>query len=112
MNQIKCRKSTVQEYQCQILVKTPFIRKNSIGDIFGKKVSVDACLVKELFWLWDKGIKTVGCCCGKHINTAKKTSAYIQVSTNCIKKMKRLGYKENKNYRFNPCNSFIPKTKL
>ena len=76
-----------------------------------KSISFDACLVKELFWLWDMGIETVGCCCGKHTN-CEKDLAYIQVKEKFILKMKRLGYKEDINYKQKPCNSFIPKSEL
>jgi hypothetical protein len=68
------------------------------------------CLARELFYLWDLGIITTGCCCGHHEGENGENS-YIGVLEKFIPKMKELGYK----VRFNPCrpkdeDSFIPKT--
>lgn len=92
-----CRKSHCQEYECCVV---------------HNGISFDACLAKELFWLWDMGIETVGSCCGKHINSDKNVASYIQVKDEYIDKMKELGYIEDKNYKHNPCNSFKPKLNL
>ena len=58
---------------------------------WGKEVEFDACLAKELFSLWDKGIRTTGCCCGMHANS-KANSGYIGVLESDINRMKMLGY--------------------
>lgn len=94
---MKCRSSKVQNYGCTVMKK---------------QICFDACLAKELFLLWDKGIETTGCCCGKHSN-CKPDMSYIGVENKYISKMKKLGYK----VRFNSCrpgdeDSFIPKTKF
>ena len=92
---IPCRKSKVQEYECQV----------SSGGI-----SFDACLAKELFYLWDNGIETTGCCCGRHSN-CHKSMAYIGVKFKHIDKMKSWGYRVAVNpMRPNDEDSFIPKT--
>lgn len=104
MKQIPCRKSKVQCYECQVSRKIPFEEN--------KRISFDACLSRELFYLWDKGIETTGSCCGKHVNL-KKGMAYIGVIKEDIPKMKELGYKVAFNHiRPNDEDSFIPKTKL
>ena len=106
---MKCRKSTTAGYECNVFIKPPFIVKDICGEVKEKQlVSFDACLAKELFWLWDQGIKTIGSCCGKHIDC--KIGGFIQVAEEHIIKMKELGYEEDKNYKYKPCNSFIPKS--
>lgn len=94
---IECRKSMVQEYQCQVV---------------HNGIAFDACLSKELFFLWDQGITTTGCCCGKHSNDPIGFG-FIGVIPEDIQKMKELGYV----VRLNPMrpeddDSFYPKTKL
>jgi len=92
---VKCRESTVQEYGCCVV-------KNGI--------SFDACLAKELFWLWDQGIVTIGSCCGKHVNSPSNSS-YISVDKKQIQIMKILGYKvRTNNLHPEREDSFIPKT--
>jgi len=98
----KCRKSEVQEYGCQVCKKT-FFSKDRL-------ICFDKCLTDELFYLWDMGIITTGCCCGGHKGVDREM-AYIGVEFKFITKMKELGYK----VRFNPMrlkdeDSFIPKT--
>lgn len=74
-----------------------------------KYINIDKCLIHEIIDLWEKGIKTTGCCCG-HGDSNK---AYIGVETTSILKMKQLGY----TIHYNSCrpkdeDSFIPKTVL
>lgn len=74
-----------------------------------KCVSIDKCLLPEIIQLWEKDIKTTGCCCGHD----RKDMAFIGVQEKYIPKMKELGYE----VYFNSCrpedeDSFIPKTKL
>jgi hypothetical protein len=100
MKGIPCRKSNCQSYQCQVCVKAPFDEYRDSGS---KKemIAFDACLAKELFYLWDNGIKTIGSCCGGHID-CDESRGYIQVADKDIKKMEKLGYKHQKNqYNFN-----------
>ncbi len=99
--EVKCRKSKTQEYQCSVMVKAPWKSSKNF-------ISFDACLAKELFFLWDKGIETTGCCCGKHYKR-KNDIPYISVFPKYVDKMIKLGYnsinKEKKDH-------FILKTKL
>ena len=50
-------------------------------------VVVDECLKNEVCFLWQNGIRTMGCCCGHN-----KELGYIQVVEEDIEKMKQLGY--------------------
>ena len=107
MNKIQfpCRKSKLQEYDCQVFTKPRWKSSHNV-------IGFDKCLANELFHLWDLGIITTGCCCGNHIED-KINSSYIGVQEKFILKMKELGYK----VRYNPCrskdkDSFIPKTNL
>lgn len=95
------RKSKVQCYECQA---------TSYAEPLGKRVSFDACLAKELFYLWDKGIKTTGSCCGRHAGDVEG-HAYIGVAEEHINTMKDLGYA----VKHNSCrpfaqDSFMPKS--
>jgi len=97
---IPCRKSTIQNYQCEAIIMNPFTNKMN---------SIDVCMIKEIMYLWDNGIQTTGCCCGKHLNLPDNSS-FIGVTFDCIDKMKELGYE----VRFNECrpddeDSFVPK---
>ena len=73
-------KSNVQTYECQVM-----------NYFNGKLIAYDGCLWQELKYLWSNGIKTIGCCCGHHINSLPDSS-YIQVADDCIEKMLELGY--------------------
>jgi len=99
----KCEDSYVQEYNCVIELKSLWADKN---------ICIDSCLLKEIEYLWGKGIVTTGCCCGKHINSPENSS-FIGVEEDFIPLMKQLGYQ----VRFNPCrindeDSFVPKFSL
>lgn len=50
-------------------------------------ICVDACLEREIKYLWSIGISTTGCCCGHN-----KVDGYIGVIDEDISKMKRLSY--------------------
>ena len=101
MRQFKCRKSIVQEYGCTVCTK-PFFSK-------GKLICFDKCLADELFYLWDLGIITTGCCCGHH-KGLDGSHSYIGVDKKFIPQMKKLGYKVRFNdMRPNDEDSFIPK---
>ena len=54
----------------------------------GHSVFVDECLVEEVRKLHEKGISTIGCCCGH----GDPDLEYIQVHPNCVKTMLSLGY--------------------
>lgn len=73
-----------------------------------KTVSIDRCLLYEVSLLWERGIKTTGCCCGHG-----KAPAYISVKEEFTDVMKRLGYKPIKNeLRPEDRTMFKPQTHL
>lgn len=90
---IKC--CDIQTYGCQ--------------ELLSNNVCVDKCLSPEIKFLWGKGIKTLGCCCGHHTNSPKN-SGYIQVEDKYVQQMKDMGYK----YSVNEFGKIIfkPKTKF
>ena len=51
-------------------------------------ISVDVCMVVDLKNLWDKGIRTVECCCGHN-----RVDGYIAVDDKSIPLMLEMGYK-------------------
>lgn len=69
-------------------------------------LGIDKCLVDEIKFLWDNGIRTLECCCGHNI-----TEGYIAVDDDSIEKMKSLGYLLRINH-LNPDtkNEFKPKS--
>jgi len=107
-NNLKCRRSVIQEYGCMVCVRPPWESSH-------KWIGFDMCLAKELFYLWDLGIITTGSCCGCHTYENEKVEngerSYIGVTEEFIPKMKELGYE----VRVNTCDptredSFVPKT--
>ena len=87
-------------YKCQIVVECP-----EYETVMGRKlttVGIDKCILKEMQYLWNQGIKTLGCCCGHKVQ-----SGYIQVKKSSIEKMKELGYELESNDRQ---DVFIPKS--
>lgn len=97
-----CRRSELQCYDCQVCVKPKWKSAH-------KLICFDMCLAQELFWLWDQGIITTGCCCGNHKGD-KGFNSYIGVEEMFIPKMKALGYRVRENHGRQ--DSFVPKTKL
>jgi len=98
-------------YNCKIKRLYPpknFIPYN-IGEGYKDSIDIDQCLEDEIKSLWDKGIKTTGCCCGHG-----RDLGFIQVTEDCINKMYELGYQ---NYIYEEefggterKDAFIPKT--
>lgn len=86
-------KEKSDNYSRAVEVTTPDfieITMNYSRKIPKKKISIDACLVPEIFDLWRRGIRTTGCCCGHNFQSEY---AYIGVVVKDIPKMKSLGYK-------------------
>lgn len=86
------------EYNCKTVTTIPphnFIKFNIIGDRTGDEmykdaIVLDACLEKEIQYLWSQGVYTTGCCCGHGTNVG-----CIQVRDESdILKMKELGYQQ------------------
>lgn len=76
-------------YNCKkwILKAPPKFIKCNCSDEYKDEIRVDMCVAAEVAWLWDKGIKTRGCCCGHG-----RELGFIQVTDNCIEQMRKLGY--------------------
>jgi len=105
----------VSAYNCKkITLKCP---KNlipvNIGEGFKTKITMDACISAEVYFLWKKGIRTMGCCCGHG-----RLLGFIQVVEDDITKMEELGYqhyiyqdrfggKERKDAFIPKCNKHI-----
>jgi len=73
-----------------------------------KTIGVDKCLADEILSLWDKGIKTRGCCCGHNL-----AYGYIQVEDEeDKKKMIELGYRKYYygGQQHKRDDAFLPKT--
>jgi len=50
-------------------------------------ICIDRCVSDEIQGLWDRGIRTTGCCCGHN-----KRAGYIGVIDEDIPAMKKIGY--------------------
>jgi hypothetical protein len=55
-------------------------------------ICIDPCIYDQILSLWDKGIITLGSCCGHN-----KYNAYVGVSNACVDKMLKMGYKRDLN---------------
>lgn len=77
-NKLLCKNSRVQEYTCEVSTEYGF--------------GVDKCLEAEVVELNCMDIKTIGCCCGNHVDS--RGNAYIQVTPTDVNKMKSLGYEQ------------------
>lgn len=103
-----CKNVNVGEYTNQTTLKVPTLLYNS-KYFSNEYICVDTCLVEEIIYLWDNGIRTTGCCCGHN-----KLIPYIGVIEEDVDKMIEMGYK----ILFNPngidnclrCDSFYPIT--
>lgn len=103
-------------YKCCVSLPMPEIIKKVRDDspLFcleqRESICVDKCIAAEIQSLWDRGIRTTGCCCGH----GKPELSYIGVVEEDIEKMKELGYKQTFDYdlKFTAefySKSFIPK---
>jgi len=73
----------------------------------GKMVCIDKCLLPEILFLWERGIKTTGCCCGHDL-----LPPYIGVKEEYYDKMLELEYKHRDTPPELDQMSFIPKTQF
>ena len=76
-------------------------RDNRVATGLSDKVSIDKCLIDEVQALWQKGIRTTGCCCGHN-----RRDPYIGVFPEDVQKMKDLGYQ----VQFNPYRPYAQDT--
>lgn len=75
----------------EVVVKIPDnidIRYNSPDRPNRQTVCIDECLADEIRYLWSKGVKTAGCCCGH----GEIKMASILVEKESIEIMRQLGY--------------------
>lgn len=108
---MKCEDIEFGTYGCVYNIVLPWLTKDPCNPEHPPEpyiAAIDKCLLPEILYLWEQGIKTTGCCCGH----GKKTP-YIGVEPKFIEQMISLGY----DVQFNPCrpgdnDTFFPKTKL
>lgn len=77
-------------YNCKKRIIYPpknFITYNCDSKKYKTNILVDECLADEIESLWNKGIRTAGCCCGHG-----KYLGFINVYQDDIEKMEHLGY--------------------
>lgn len=111
----KCLNVEIGTYKNQVSLYVPeenhtmseyMNNRRKVGLSKGRLICVDRCLMNEIIYLWKKGIRTTGCCCGHN-----KLLGFIGVFEEDIQKMKDLGYK----VAYNPSrpddeDSFEPKS--
>ena len=95
---MKCKDVEFGTSKCAYFIHVPFGNRSC--------KNIDKCMLPEVLDLWEKGIRTTGCCCGHG-----RREPFIGVYFDDIEKMKSLGYK----VQFNPVrprdeDSFYPKT--
>lgn len=108
---MKCSDIGFGTYDCAYNIMLPYLVKDPCEPDAApqpKTVCIDKCLLPEILSLWERGIRTTGCCCGH-----EKLPPFIGVVESDIPKMKALGYE----VQFNDCrpgdeDSFKPKTRL
>jgi len=98
-------------YKCEKMAITPpeKLIKYNCSDEYKRHILVDKCISDEISSLWEKGIRTTGCCCGHG-----RELGFIQVVDDDIPKMLQLDYV---NYIYpndfggeKRIDAFIPKT--
>ena len=60
-----------------------------------ESIFIDECLVDEILFLWSKGVKTGGCCCGHFGEIPTRGIRVLQNLESEIKKMEELGYEHD-----------------
>lgn len=106
-------KDCVGNGNCAYNIMLPYIKGSAnVGDDNprGKMVNVDKCLLPEILKLWERGIKTTGCCCGHGL--PEPYAPYIGVKSEYCAAMIALGYIKKVNPDEYDQNEFIPITTL
>lgn len=88
---MKCSDIAFGTYDCAYNIMVPWLCKYPWEPEVARQpkyIAVDKCLLPEIVGLWEKGIKTTGCCCG-HGDLEK---AFIGVAPEFIPQMRALGY--------------------
>lgn len=102
---MECSDIRFGTYACAYNVMVPWYGDDSKTHM----AAIDKCMLHEVVWLWEHGIRTTGCCCGH----GKPDMAFISVRPNCILRMKELGYRVKENEcRPGDEDTFYPKTIL
>ena len=106
----KCRCNDVEigSLANEVLLKIPendhimsgYMSRRVADGLSGKGVSVDACLVDEIEFLWSNRVETHGCCCGHGLG-----EPMINVKEDHIPRMLALGYQPCEG----PPGTFSPK---
>ena len=102
----------VQEYTNAVQVDIPphmedyKVNRQKEGLSPNGTITIDKCIVPEIQWLWNKGIRTYGSCCGHNW-----VPAFVNVHDDDIERMKAMGYM----VWYNPCgvnreDAFLLKT--
>ena len=107
---MECKDIGFGTYDCAYNIMLPYYVTDPTDETHRKQtkmVAIDKCLLPEILSLWEKGIKTTGCCCGH----GDPSMAFIGVKDEYIQKMKGMGYF----VQFNECrpgaeDSFVPRT--
>ncbi|KAA6342910.1 hypothetical protein EZS27_009370 [termite gut metagenome] len=90
----QCNNVGFGSYANTVLVSVPshiYPLMNCLGEIKRvQKITIDRCILPEIQGLWEKGIHTIGSCCGHN-----KSYGYIQVIEEDIPRMEKLGYKHD-----------------
>jgi hypothetical protein len=81
---IGCKDVEFGSGDCAYTIWLPY----KLKDASQKCVRIDKCLLPEIVKLWEKGVRTTGCCCGH----GDKKVAFISVSKEYIEIMEKLGY--------------------
>ena len=104
----RCNEIYLGTFNCAYVIMLPYLVAR-IGDESiepkPKYVAIDKCLIREVIGLWEKGIKTTGCCCG-HGDLSK---AVISVQPEYNEKMRKMGYRELEK---TGAGNYIPKTQI
>lgn len=108
---MKCTDVEFGKFKCAYNIMLPYLVTDPAEpdrQPFPKTVCVDKCLLPEIVSLWERGIKTTGCCCGHG-----KQPPFIGVGEEYIATMKELGYRVQPNEcRPGAEDLFVPKTVL
>jgi hypothetical protein len=88
---MNCAEIGFGTYDCAYNIMVPWLCKfpwEADTERKPKYIAVDKCLLPEIIRLWERGIKTTGCCCGHgHDNMA-----FIGVAPEYEPQMIALGY--------------------
>ena len=105
-----CNNIEIGSYNNQICIDIPShmedYKNYRLSNGLKPVICIDNCILKEIQYLWNLGIKTTGCCCGHN-----KLDGFIGVVNEDVSKMKQLGYEVRVNeIRPNDEDSFHPKS--